>query len=119
MDYFLFDFSGVQFNYTMSHFNNNYEEKYVKDFCHSGHFFDIHVNSACCKAKQPLTVYIMSGQHKICPKCPFQANTGKAKRRMQKACHPHGLQANLLLRFLLITYVSTSTASTACKRFRI
>lgn len=56
----------------------------MKDFCHSGHFFDIHVNYACCKAKPLLTVYIMNGQHKICPICPSQANTGKAKRRTAK-----------------------------------
>lgn len=60
----------------------------MKDFCHNGHFFDIHVNSACCKAKPLLTVYIMSGQHKICPKCPSQANTGKAKWRTQKGLPP-------------------------------
>lgn len=66
------------------HLNYYSENSIVKDFCHSGHFFDIHVNYACCKAKPLLTVYIMNGQHKICPICPSQANTGKAKRRTQK-----------------------------------
>ena len=70
MDYFLFNFSGVQFHYTMSllyilYFNNYYKEENVKDFCHKGHFFDIDVNSACSKVKPLLTVCVIKRQHKI------------------------------------------------------
>ncbi|WP_419084666.1 hypothetical protein, partial [Phascolarctobacterium succinatutens] len=84
-----------------------------------GQFLDICVNFACSKVKPLLTVCVIKRQHKIHQKSLSSADTEKTNLRMQKACHPHGLQANLLLRFLLITYVSTSTASTACKRFRI
>lgn len=82
------------------HLNYYSENSIVKDFCHSGHFFDIHVNYACCKAKPLLTVYIMNGQHKICPICPSQANTGKAKRRTQKDLPP-SRAAGLIFYFAL------------------
>lgn len=90
----------------------------MKDFCHSGHFFDIHVNSACCKAKHLLTVYIMNGQHKICPKCPSQANTGKAKRRTEK--RPATLTGHrpFLLRFTLINYSKQFKLPAAALRLR-
>ncbi|WP_443687036.1 hypothetical protein, partial [Phascolarctobacterium succinatutens] len=96
------------------------KEENVKDFCHKRHFFDIDVNSACSTAKPLLTVCVIKRQHKIHQKSPSSADTEKANLRMQKACYPHELQALFfLLRFLLITYVSTSTASTACKRLRV
>jgi hypothetical protein len=101
------------------YFNNYYKEENVKDFCHKGYFFDIDVNSACNTAKPLLTVCVIKRQRKHARKSPSSADTEKANLRMQKACHPHGLQANFLLRFLLITYVSTSTASTACKHLRV
>ena len=93
------------------HLNYYSENSIVKDFCHNGHFFDIHVNSACCKAKPLLTMYIMSGQHKICPKCPSQANTGKAKQRTQKGLPPSRVTGLFLLRFTLINYAGNTAAS--------
>jgi len=66
------------------YFNNYYKEENVKDFCHGGHFFDIYVNSACSKAKPLLTVYIMSGHHKLYQKSPSQKNNAEANQRTQK-----------------------------------
>ena len=93
------------------HLNYYSENSIVKDFCHSGHFFDIHVNYACCKAKPLLTVYIMNGQHKICPICPSQANTGKAKRRMQKRPATLTGRRPFFLRFTLINYAGNTAVS--------
>jgi len=76
------------------YFNNYYKEENVKDFCHKGHFFDIDVNSACNTAKPLLTVCVIKRQRKHARKSPSSADTEKANLRMQKACHPHGLQAN-------------------------
>ncbi|WP_444340507.1 hypothetical protein, partial [Phascolarctobacterium succinatutens] len=91
-----------------------------KDFCHSRQFLDKNMNCTHSKAKPLLTVCVIKRQHKIHQKSPSSADTEKANLRMQKACYPHELQALFfLLRFLLITYVSTSTASTACKRLRV
>lgn len=76
------------------HLNYYSENSIVKDFCHNGHFFDIHVNSACCKAKHLLTVYIMNGQHKNCPKMSISGKHRQSKAaHRKKACHPLGLQA--------------------------
>ena len=76
----------------------------MKDFCHGGHFFDIHVNSSCSKAKPLLTVYIMSGQHKIYQKSPSQKNNAEAKLRTQKGLPPSRVTGLFLLRFTLINY---------------
>ena len=75
---------------------NNYSvNSNVKDFCHSGHFFDRYVNSACCKAKPMLTMCVIKRQRKIHQKSPSSADNEQANLRMQKACYPHGPQALL------------------------
>lgn len=79
----------------------------MKDFCHSGQFLDICVNFACGKVKPLLTVCVIKRQHKIHKKSPSSADTEKANLRMQKACHPHELQA---LFFCFVLYLSPMSA---------
>ena len=73
---------------------NNYSvNSNVKDLCHGGHFFDMRVNSACCKTKPLLTMCVIKRQRKNARKSPSSADNAKANLRTQKTCYPHGLQA--------------------------
>lgn len=56
----------------------------MKDFCHSRHFFDIDVNSACSTAKPLLTVCVIKRQRKNARKSPSSADTMKANLRTAK-----------------------------------